>query len=315
MMRKIRHKWFYYGFVLAAWVSYIWLTAAAPKQSSSIHLNKFLIFIISVTLFVPYLLTWLIAVLGLYHFNQFYRVIRQKRLANGTAFGLISWGLGFLIFDLVTNPLFSSVRSLWPANHHTAVELTIIGNYAHILFTLVAFSLLFQGTRLLARSSHYAVGVRSRPLPALVATSLFTLLFIVAVFSNPTRQTSTQSGQFATYYLPDLLILITIIVPLAITWFLGLQAALYTEQYVHSLSHPMWRLAIVRYFHGLLAVLSSAIILQGITMLGSQQLQTINLVLIFVIVYLFIIIQATGYLYIKSSAKRLRKLVEVGIGQ
>ena len=313
-MKKVRTKWFYYGFVLFAWVSYIVLTAAAPKTSSTLHLSKFILVSISVTLFIPYLLTWLIAVLGLYHFGQFYRVARQKHLANSIAFGLIMWGLGFLILDLITSPFFSSFRNLWQANHRAVVELTIISNYAHIIFTLVAFGLLFQGARSLARSSHYASGVRSRPLPALVATALFTLLFSIAVFSNPTRQTSTQSGQFATYYLPDFLILVTIIIPLAITWLLGLQAALNTEQYVHSLSHPMWRLAIVRFFHGLLAVLSSAIILQGITMLGSQQLQTINLALILAIVYLFIVIQAIGYLFIKASAKQLRKLVEVGVG-
>ncbi|HSW85813.1 MAG TPA: hypothetical protein VLF79_04395 [Candidatus Saccharimonadales bacterium] len=313
-MKKTLIKPFYFGFVLFAWVSYIWLTAAAPKTSSSVHLSKLVIVSLSATLFIPYLLTWLIAALGLYHFGQFYSVARQKRLANSIAFGLIMWGLSFLILDLITSPFFSAFRNFWQSNHRVVINLTIISNYAHITFTLVAFVFLYLGTRLLARSSHYATSVRSKPLPALVATVLFTLLFSIAVFSNPTRQTSLQSGQFATYYLTDLLILLTIIAPLAITWFLGLQAALNTEQYVHSLSHPMWRLAIVRFFHGLLAVLSSAIILQGITMLGSQQLQNINLVLILVIVYLFIIIQAIGYLFIKASAKQLRKLAEVGVG-
>ena len=312
---KIRQKWYYYGFVFAAWAAYIWLGAVAPKtnNSSSVHLSKFLVVTLSVTLFVPYFLTWLIAALGLYHFNQFYRVVRQKKLANSQAFRYISWGLGFLIFDLITNSLYSSLRNLQPTNHHRVVELTITGNYLHILLSLLAFGFLFQGARLLARSSHYAVGVRSRMLPALVATLLFTALFTIAVFSNPTRQVSTHSGQFATYYLSDLLISLTIIVPLAVTWFLGLQAALHTEQYVHSLTHPMWRLSIVRYFNGLLAVLGSAIILQGITMLGSQQLQTINVALLFVLVYLFIFAQAIGYLYIRSSAKRLRRLVEAGV--
>ncbi len=313
-MKKVRTKWFYYGFVLLAWVSYLVITVAAPKTNNSVHLSKFIIVSLSATLFIPYLLTWLIALLGLYHFGQFHRVVRRKQLANSIAFGLIKWGLVFLIIDLISSPFFSAFRNLWQANHHVVVELTIISNYVHIIFTLVAFSFLFQGTRLLARSSHYATGIRSRPLPAIIATLLFTVLFSIAVFSNPTRQTSLQSGQFATYYLPDILILVTIIIPLAITWFLGLQAALNTEQYAHSLTHPMWRLAIVRFFHGLLAVLSSAIILQGIVMLGSQQLQNINLILILLLVYLFIFIQAIGYLLIKASAKQLRRLAEVGVG-
>lgn len=313
-MKKVRTKWFYYGLILFAWISYIVLIFAEPKSNSSVHLSKFIIVSLSVTLYVPYLLTWLIAILGFYHFRQFYHSARHKQIANSFAFGLIMWGLGFLIIDLISSPYLSSFRNLWQSNHHAVVELTIVSNYAHIILTLAAFGCLFQGTRILAQSSRYATGLSSKPLPAILATLLFALLFSIAVFSNPTRQISTQSGQFATYYVSDFLIILTIAIPLAITWFLGLQAALNTEQYVHSLSHPMWRLAVVRFFHGLLAVLSSAIILQGITMLGSQQLQTINLALILAIVYLFIIIQAIGYLFIKASAKQLRRLVEVGVG-
>ena len=313
-MNKIRRKWFYYGLVFVAWAAYILLTVARPRDDSQqeLDLNPLLIILLTVTLLGPYLLTWLVATIGWYHFSQFAQSAQKKRLQGGVAFRSISRGLGLLIFDLVAIPFFSAARNAWEDDQQLVTTLTIISNYTHIIITLLAFGFLFHGSRVLARSSNYAVGVRSHMLPAFLATALFSLLFSLAVFNNPSRRVSEESGVFATYYLSDPLILTTIIIPLAVTWFLGLQAALNTERYVHALSRPEWKQAIIRYFHGLLAIVSSAIILQGVTMVGSQQLQKINLAVTLAIVYLFIFLQAIGYLFVRSSAKQLRGLLETG---
>jgi hypothetical protein len=133
------------------------------------------------------------------------------------------------------------------------------------------------------------------------------------MFGNTSRQVAAEAGSFASYYISDPLIVLTIIIPLAVTWFVGLQAILQIERYVHSLSQAKWRRAIVNLFHGLLAVISSSIILQAITAFGSEQLQQVSLVLIVVIIYLFIVLQAAGYLFIRASAKQLRHLLRAGV--
>jgi hypothetical protein len=82
---------------------------------------------------------------------------------------------------------------------------------------------------------------------------------------------------------------------------------------MHSLLQAKWRRALVNLFHGLMAVISSSIILQAITAFGSEQLQQVSLILIIAIIYLFIILQAVGYLFIRASAKQLRHLLKAGV--
>ncbi len=314
-MKKNPHRLRYYGLVFAAWAVYILLTLAAPSAQNSQpqRFSSTAILFLRITLLAPYMLTWLVAVIGWFNFNQFAFDTQRKRAPNHAAFRLISRGLGLLIFDLIGIPMISVARSVWAENEQVAASLTIVSNYLHIVVPLIAFSFLYAGSRKLALSGRYASGLRSNMLPSLLATSLFTTLLSLAVFGNTSRQMAPEAGRFATYYVSDPLIIITIILPLAITWLLGLQAALNTERYAHSLLQPLWRRAIIHFFHGLLAIVSSSIILQAITAFGSEQLQQVNLALILAVIYLFIIIQAVGYLFIKKSAKQLSHLIKAGI--
>jgi hypothetical protein len=314
MIKKETQLWRYYGLVVAAWLVYILLTILAPaSQNTQVQLSEVARLVLTATLLIPYMLTWLIAVVGWYHFNRFASDTERKHARNYAGFRMISRGLGILIFDLISIPLINVARRVWVADENVAAALTILSNYLHIIIPLVAFGCLFLGSRKLVQGSHYAVAVRSTILPSLVATLLFTVLFTIAVFGNTSRQVATEAGRFATYYLPDPLIVLTIIIPLAVTWFVGLHAVLQIERYVHSLSQVKWRRAIVNLFHGLLAVIGSSIILQAITAFGSEQLQHVSLVLIIVIIYLFIILQAVGYLFIRASAKQLRHLLRTGV--
>lgn len=299
--------------VFTAWIVYIALTLASPAQDSQqIQLSPFAIQALTVTLLIPYMLTWLVAVIGWYHFRKFAADTKRKNLPNQTSFLYLSRGLGLLIFDLILTPMFSAARKVWGQDSDTAAIFTIMSNYAHIVIPLLAFVYLYLGSRKLALGGHYGSGIRSRMLPALVSTGLFITLFCIAAINNTSRQVPTEPGTFATYYISDILIVLTVVIPLAITWFLGLQAALNTERYMHSLLLPEWRLAIVHFFHGLLAIISSSIILQGISAFGNEQLQQVGLGLILVVIYLFIFLQAAGYLFIRVGAKQLHNLIKTG---
>lgn len=308
------HKRLYYVLIVAAWLLYLVLSMSAPMTTNtSVHISRLVLVLLGATIIVPYLLTWLLAVLGWYHFNQFVRSAQLKHLHHVSAFRWVSRGLGLLIVDLIGVPILNAVRGLYPVTEITIMKpLTILSNYFHVAVPLIAFGFLFYGSRKLLRHNHYAQSIHSKVLPTFVSVLLLVVLFCLSAFTNPSRQTSSNPAVIATYYLPDVLIALTIILPLAITWALGLMTALNTERYVHSLADPRWRRAIISYFHGLLAIVSSAIILQGVTAIGNQQLQQISLVLTFAIVYLFIFIQAWGYIVIRTSARHLRQLVEAG---
>ncbi len=313
-MNKTIRLWHCYALILVVWAVYILLTLAAPDPppNQQVVLSAAAILILRVTLILPYMLTWLIAIIGWYHFSRFASDTKRHHTLNQQAFSMVSRGLGLLIFDLIGIPLISAARTVWANHEAAAVGLTIFSNYFHIVIPLMAFGFLFVGSRKLVQSSRYATALRSKMLPTLVATTLFTVLFTVAVFGNTTRQVASEPGTFASYYISDPLIVLTVIIPLAITWTLGLQTALNTEQYVHALAQPKWRNAITHLFHGVLAIVSSSIILQAITAFGSQQLQQVSLALLLAVIYLFIFLQAAGYFFIRVGSKQLRQLIKMG---
>lgn len=312
-MKKYPSIWRYYFLVFAAWTVYIALTLASPPSESSLGLSPEARVILRLTLIIPYMLTWLVAVVAWYHFRKFTEAAKRKKIPSYEAFRYISAGLGLLILDLILIPIFSEARDVWGGSEDMAILLTLLSNYSHIALPLLAFGSMYIGSRKLAQSSRHYSTLRSRVLPSLLATSLFISLFSMALFNNPSRQEAIPSSVFANYYISDPIIILTIITPLFVTWLLGLQTALNTEQYVHSLLQPRWQKAIIHFFHGLLAVLGSSIILQSVTAFGSQAAQQINLALLLAVLYLFIIVQAAGYLFIRTSAKQLHRLIKAGV--
>ncbi len=314
-MKKYSNKWPYVGLVVVAWVAYILLTISAPAtpdNPQTSNLSTAALTILTLSILAPYLLTWLIAVIGWYNFSWFATDAVYKKIPGHQGIIYISRGLGILIFDLILVPMFSVIRRIWGDDEPTAAFITILSNYFHVVIPLVAFSFMYIGSLKLAASGHYASAIRIRILPALLATIVFIALFCLAVTGNTSRQVAHGAGQFASFYISDPLIILTIIIPLAITWFLGLQTALNTERYMHSFLQPVWRTAIIHLFHGLLAIVSSAIILQAITAFGNHQLQQISFVLLLVILFLFIFLQAAGYFLIRKGAKQLRSLIKTG---
>jgi hypothetical protein len=315
MKKKYPSIWRYYGLVFVAWAIYIFLTLIAQptQQSQQLNLSEATVIILRISFLVPYMLTWLIAMLGWYYFRKFARDAKRKKIPSHIGFRYIARGIGLLVFDLILIPLIGSARNTFASNEAMAVATILLSNYLHILIPLVAFVFMYIGSRKLAQTGRYAVGLRSRILPSILATLLFATLFTIAIFSNTSRQVGAGEGQFASYYVSDPMIVLTIIVPIAVTWFLGLETALNTERYVHSLRQPRWRSAIIHFFHGLLAVVCSLIILQALAAFGNQQLLQVNLALLLSVLYLFLIVQAVGYQYVKNGAKQLRSLIRAGV--
>jgi len=274
-----------------------------PQQFSAV-----IIAILAVTIIVPYLAAWALGVMSWFSFNQLVKSGRSAQWPYADGFRFIANGVGLLVLDLIGSPLLSSARDIFLHHHIVAMYLTIATNLFHVLVPLLAFVFMYKGTKhLLSHSNNYGAGFSDKLLPVLMPTIIFVMFFSLLVFRSPMRQISFNPNQLPSYYLPDFLILLLVVVPLAVTWALSLRVILNTERFVHSLPHDL-RPSVVRFFYGLSAVISSSIIVQALTALGTQQLQEIGLALALVVLYLFIGLQAVAYGFIYRSAQGLRKL-------
>lgn len=307
-MKKV-HKWPYVILVPGAFGVSTLLSRLAPKiDNNPQHLSTVVIAILTITIIVPYVLAWVFAVMSWFSFNQLVRSGSRSNWPYTKGFRFISFGIGLLVIDLIGSSLFSSARNIFLYQHQPAMYLTITANLFHVLVPLVAFVLMYKGTEEMLKRGHYATSFQNKLLPVLVPTTIFVLFFSLLVFRSPMRQISYNANLLPTYFLPDFLILLLVVVPLAITWALGLRVILNTERFLHSLPHDL-RLPIVRFFYGLSAVISSSIIVQALTALGNQRLQDIGLVLELIVLYLFVGLQAVAYGLIYRSAQGLRKQV------
>ncbi len=306
-MKKIR-KWPYVLLVVGALAASTFISVESPRTNSNPQqFSHAAIIILAVTIIIPYLAAWILSVMSWYSFNQLVRSGRQQHWAYAEGFHLIAVGIGLLVLDLIGSTLFSSARNLFINQHRPAMYMTIGGNLFHVLVPLLAFVSMYLGTKELLKHSDYANKIKNHWLPVIIPTVIFTLLFSILALDSPTRQISFDPKQLPIYYLPDVLIVLLVILPLAVTWALGLRVVLNTERYVHSLSHEN-RTKVVKFFYGLLAVISSYIIVQAITALGNQRLQDLGTVFALVLLYLFIILQAAAYGFIYQAAQGLRHL-------
>lgn len=310
-MHKIR-RWPYVFLVIGSIFAWVILRSLAPERQNTNpnNLSTLTIVILTVTIIVPYFLTWILATVSWYRLKQLTLVGHHNKWPFTSGFQLITTGVGFLLADLIGTTLVSSIRNIFLYEYAQAMVLTIIYNLMHVALLLLAFTFIYRGSKDLLSKSQYAKELRSHWLPTIMPVIIFASFFSLLVFTGSMRQFTSKDGELAIYFLPDALIFLTVIVPLAIAWLLGLRSALNLEQFTHSLSDRKGRASVIRFYNGLLAVIGSSIILQALTALGSERLQNLGLVQTLILLYLWVIVQAYAYSLLSHSARSLRQFVE-----
>lgn len=306
------HRWPYVLLVVGSiliWAILRSLSAERPDTNPN-NLSTLAIIVLSVTIIVPYFLTWILATLSWYRLKQLTLAGQRHKWPFTFGFQSITTGVGFLLADLIGTTLVSSIRNIFLYDYAQAMVLTIIYNLMHVVLLLLAFIYIYRGSKDLLGKSKYAKQLRSRWLPTLLPVIIFASFFSLLVFTGSMRQFTSKEGELAIYFLPDVLIFLTVVVPLAIAWLLGLRSALNLEQFTHSLPDRKGRAAVIRFYNGLLAVIGSSIILQALTALGSERLESLGLTQTLILLYLWVIVQASAYSLLSHSAKSLYKFVE-----
>lgn len=301
----MQHKWRYYGLVFLVWVSHAAFTynpASASVAAERYHLSQAVIILLIATVDLPLLICWLLAATGWLYLYKYVATL-PKATDHHRGYQLILAGISVLILSLIVPSFVAAFHS-----HFIDAELgpmhTWISTYLGLIFPLVGFILASLGSRHLLESLKLNAEPLAKSLTALIPMTVFTIFYLGLIFTNPVRSVSSDPALPATYYMPDILIILTIVLPVIATWAFGFRTVLNLEQYSHYVA-PGQKPALVNIYNGALAIVGGIILQQVISSLGSSRATGLNLGLTLTIVYVLLFIIGIGYGFIARGAKQL----------
>lgn len=307
-----RKDWVNVGAFTGLAVLYAALGLITPTDSQTLnkyHLSVGNAKILSLTILLPYILIWFVALYGSMHFKSYARKISGT--ADGKACSILADGLLVLAYSMPVAAVVTSINQYITSKHSGYwPAATIINNYVNLAFVLGAFYIMYRGARRLGMLlKKYVTESRS--------SDALSLLFIVTsvaysylTLTNPARQHAAGSAMHAAYYLPDWLILTTIVIPYVIVLFLGLSAVWFMQQYSAHVPGVLYKKAMwfvtAGIFTTLLSIITLRILASMTAWFQSQELKSLLSIL-----YLLLIFIGIGYWLIAKGARKLTKIEEV----
>lgn len=289
---------------------YSWVTITAPVDQTTLdkyNISATQLKLLLVTIVVPLIFIWASAVFGYASFKRYALII--KKTADGQGVLKIANGLGLLALQLILTSLIRAVfgargeeNSLLSAN-----TVTTINAYLSIALTLGAYYLIFQGGRELKK----LVGSKQKPLAGwqlgtygLLAAAyvLFSVLHKLGPAPDETRAIID--------ILPLPLLLVTYVLPFLVIWYLGLSGALSLRQYQLKVPGVIYKQIFGGLATGIYVIIVASMFSQFLGAFSSQ-FEGASLAPILIILYSLIAVIAAGFLYVASSARKLRKIEEV----
>lgn len=292
------------------WLIYLVLTFLAPAAETTgrYGISVAQTNILRFTIIVPILFIWATQWFSIGRFSHYYKLVKDS--TEGEAFRKIVIGLWMLLMVLVLPSLVSAIASYWPNSSYMLESSTILRNYLSIFFYLWGFWYLWQASRDLYHTVASGLPSNSYRIPILLGVLLLTILNIIAVFHNPFRTVSSDPFVRPTYYLPDMAIFVTIVIPYFFIWLFGGLTILNLLTYTKKVQGSIYRYTFSWFAYGLTVTI---VLLVGLTFL-SQANAALNhaaLKVILVLIYLLLLAIAVGYLLIARGARKLTAIEEV----
>ena len=297
----------YYPTLLICSVAYAALTLLGPlAKNNTYKLSVIAIHMIQVSFIVLILLIWVAAVYGAVRFKQYADSI--KKSGDGAGFSMVANGLIVLAFGLVATSLVGTLRQTAIDNGNEA-GFTIINNYMSLLIALVAFALIYGGSaKLLAITNKKNAG-QTIKIASFVIISSIAILFTRQLLKDSYRNFSPDSTKHASYFMSDVMIIATIVIPSVISWTLGAWAAINIWAYRQYVKGFIYKSALSWLVKGIVYVVSFSILIRLITLLSSLSSRSLAFILVFV--YVLLATYAIGFLLIAVGSRQLAKIDEL----
>ncbi len=287
---------------------FIALTLVYPAQSIFIRPDVAVLHKYHITQGKAIFLTLAIALFGYLRLAGYTALIRDSK--DGKAFVAISNGILALTLWLPINTILTGIARYVNNTHPSATAITVqTTNYINLVLLFTGFLMINNGAQKLLK----VIKARNYSYRQIAANSIFIIslvLYIYLVLNDPARQLPNVDVHLATYYLPDWLIISTLVIPRLIMWFLGIQAVQALLDYSRKVKGSIYRSALSSLASGLAFVVISSIALRYFQSL-SASLNKLSLNVLLLVVYMLLILISTGYILIAKGSKKLKLIEEL----
>jgi hypothetical protein len=302
-------KKIFWIFIILA-VVYLTLNIVIPPGSSALTrygLTDEQITVVRLSMAIPIIIIWFLGYYGYDKFKQYANTIAGRK--EGKAFDKIAQGLLMLALWLPINGITTNLSTYVASNNPGyAAAATIIKNYIVVVVVLLAFYFLYIGSSsLLKKTKRIAVPKRSLVNLIFVVLSLF---FVYWTLINPVRQFPSAEYPTAVYYLPDWLLIPTIILPYLAAFYFGMLAVQNIVAYRYKAKGIIYRNSLSSLANGIGILVISVILIRYLTAFITQLGDT-TLKALLLLIYCLILFIALGYISIALGAKKLQKIEEV----
>ena len=284
----------------------LFLPAPNKQALQHYHLTSTSVRVLDLTILLPIVAIWIVALLGYLRFKTYTTLIAGAK--DGQAFTTIGYGVALLVLWSPLSTILSQAATQYYTYHPSATTTLVwLNNYFNLILLTAAFWLLYTGSKKLMSL------IKTPDFRLYQPTTLifiaFAVLYTFLVLSDSLRNHAVK-GSISSYYSPDWVIVITIVIPRLIAWYVGLQAVQNILLYRHRVKGRLYRKALERLAYGLGGVIGSVIVLRIVQSLTAPLLKA-NLGALLAIIYVLLIIIAIGYVLIAQGAKRLQKIEEL----
>jgi len=261
------------------------------------------------SLAVPIILVWYAAFYGFSKLMGYARSIKQS--PDGEGFMWIAYGLAVLGIGLPVNSLIATALSRAVSGGMlTQPVSTIISTHLSVGYQLASFFLIALGAWKLLKTLKKAEFPKQSLVIGSVLLATISVFYIVAAFNNPSREVAVPPAQTATYYMNDILIFSTIVLPYIFAWVCGFFSFIAIKTYYRHVGGVLYKKALKKLNTGLLIIISLSVFLQFATA-AITSIYAWLLGPLVIATQLFVFVIGIGFIYVALGAKGLAKLEEV----
>jgi len=305
-----KHFRLFMVFVILALI-YALLILLTPSDASVLmryNISEARAKMLSLTFVLPYIAIWLTAFYGYARLKDYAQSIKDG--VDGASLSKLADGLKFIALSLPIMAVVSSGSNLITRSRPDLMPTTtIITNYVDVVISFIAFALIIEGASGLMGIVKKKTYETSKKLFAALFIMLFTI-FTYVTLTNPSRQFPAGGSRRAAYYLPDLLLMLTIIIPYFVNWYRGFHAAYYLGVYKREVKGVIYKDALGYLSVGLAAVIAGRVLMRVLTSM-STLFSSLTLRVVLIVLYLLLFLISVGFILIALGAKRLKRIEDV----
>lgn len=284
---------------ITAWLIYAVLSIFGPRVNN-FHLSDTTFYLVQLSIILPVLVIWLIAIYGAVSFKSYARLIKDSR--DGKALDLVTNGLILLVASFILQTVLGvfprfAVGTAW------LNPLVFLRNHLPMLFSLASAIFICVGSYRLA--SIVKARAYRRELYAVLGIYVVAAGWLANFFF--THISHSMNNGIPNFSLPGQWPFYTIAVPYLLIWLLGIISVLNISTYIRNVRGAIYRAALRYLAAGLMSVNTFAMALQILTFTNSAFLR-LNFGLILTLVYMILALYAAGFSLVAAGARKLVRI-------